>query len=267
MNLKNKLRILLFNILGHKNIDGLRYLKFSHKFGKFSKIKDKNEFIRKFSKFYEPEMATIPKILHNPQIIIDIGANYGPYSFFFSKLYPKARIFAFEPATSSYDILNKIIRRFDLDNVIPVKKGLGEKEEEKEIIAPLHYTILAYISDKKIKKNKEDNSEEVKVTTLDSFIKRNKIQKIDFIKCDVEGFELSVFRGAKKTLKKFKPMVFVEIEERHTQKYDTNPDKVIKFFKRFGYGCYSVRNSNIIKTNKIRRETPLYIFSAKDINL
>lgn len=267
MRLKDKLRILLFRILGPENADKIRYLKFSHKFNKFLKYKDPSTFVKRFSEFYEPEMALIPGILHNPQVIIDIGANYGPYSFFLSKIYPNSKIFAFEPATRSYNIFKRIIKRFNLTNVIPIKKGLGVKEEKKEIVMPLQYTILAYISDKKIPKKKEDQTEQIEIATLDNFVKRNKIKKIDFIKCDVEGFELNVFKGAKNVLKKHRPIVFVEIEERHTKKYQVKPQEVMEFFKKFGYSCYSAKNNNIQRTNNIKKETPLYIFSTKNIKI
>ncbi len=265
MKLKDKLRLLAFKILGQKNINLLRYLKFSYKFSRFAKIKDKSIFAKEFSKSYESEMQIIPKIISNPKTIIDIGANYGTYSFFLSKLYPQAKIFAFEPATGSYNILKKIIRRFNLNNVIPIKKGLGSKEETKEIITPMHYTIIAYIGNKNMQKNKEDDSEEIEITTLDNFVKKNKIQRIDFIKCDVEGFELSVFKGAKKTLRKFKPVVFVEIEERHTKKYKINPQDVLDFFKNIGYKSYSVKKDKIERADKVIPEIPLYIFSIKKI--
>ena len=122
MNLKNKLRIITLKVLGPENVDKIRYLKFSYKFNKFVKYKDKNVFIKKFSDFYEPEMSIIPKILPTPEVIVDVGANYGTYSFFLSRLYPKSQIFAFEPSTRTFNILRKIIKKFNLKNVIPIKK-------------------------------------------------------------------------------------------------------------------------------------------------
>ncbi|MEK6840551.1 MAG: FkbM family methyltransferase [Nanoarchaeota archaeon] len=267
MDLKNRLRLFIFNLLGQENVNKLRYMKFKYKFNKFLRYQDKNIFVKKFSKFYEPEMAVIPKIVHNPEVIIDIGANYGPYSFFLSKLYPEARIFAFEPAKSSYYILKRITKEFNLSNVTLLKKGLGAKEEKKDIITPLQYTILAYVSGKNIQKSSKDSVEEIEITTLDKFFVRNKISKIDFIKCDVEGFELEVFKGAKKTIRKFKPLILVEIEERHTKKYGINPDKVMKFFKGLGYNYYSLKNENVEKTDKITKEIPLYLFAHKKVKI
>lgn len=263
MKIPSQLRLVLFKILGAGNVDRLRYSKFSSKFGKFLKYKDKEMFIRKFSEFYEPEMALIPRILNDPKVIVDIGANYGPYSFFLSKIYSQAKIFAFEPATRSYNILKKIIKRFGLENVIPVKRGLGSTEETKEICMPMQYTILAYILDKNAQKGKKDITEEIKVVTLDNFVKRNNIPKIDFIKCDVEGFEFEVFKGAINTLKIHKPTVLVEIEERHTNKYGINPQEIIDFFKKINYDCYSVKNDGLIKTNAVAKEIPLYLFVPK----
>ncbi len=264
MSIKNRLRSFLFNVLNSENINFLRYLKFKQNFGKYVNY-NKETFSKKFPYSYEREMQVIPRILKNPETIIDIGANYGTYSFFLSKLYPQAKIFAFEPATSSYEILKKITRTFRLQNVFPIKEGLGEKEEKKEIVMPRHYTIIAYVAESGARKGKEDSSEEIKITTLDSFVQRNKIQGIDFIKCDVEGFELSVFRGARKTLRKHKPIIFVEIEERHTKKYGVNPQEVLKFLKKIGYNSYSVRGNLIEKADKIIPEIPLYIFSTRGL--
>ncbi len=264
MNPKNKLRILLLNTLGPKNVDRFRYLKFSYYFGKILKSKTKKEFIKKFSDFYEPEMELIPKIMpRNPEFIIDIGANYGPHSIFLSKLYPNSKILAFEPSSRTFNIFNKLVKNFDLKNIYPIKKGLGIKEETREIYMPMQYTILAYVLDKNAKGKDNGSTEKIDITTLDKFVKRNKISKIDFIQCDVEGFELNVFKGAKDTLKKHKPVVFVEIEERHTKKYNIKPNDVMKLFKKLGYNCYSVKNNIPMKTNKIDREIPLYLLVHK----
>mgnify|MGYP001561775123 CR=1 FL=1 len=265
MSIKNRLRTFLFNVFSSKNIDFLRYIKFRNNFGKYRKYESKELFAQKFSKSYEPEMQVIPRILKNPQVIIDIGANYGTYSFFLSKLYPEAKIFSFEPATSSYSILKRIINHFRLRNVFAIKKGLGEKEEIKEIIMPKHYTIIAYVADKNTKKNKEDSSEKIEITTLDSFIQRNKIKSIDFIKCDIEGFELNAFKGAQKTLRKFKPIIFVEIEQRHTEKYNLDSQHILNFLKKLGYRSYSVSGNIIERIDKIIPEIPLYIFSGKNL--
>ena len=54
------------------------------------------------------------------------------------------------------------------------------------------------------------------------------ISKIDFIKCDVEGFEFNVLLGAEKTLLKYKPLIFVEV-------FANNKDKVFEYLNNLGY--------------------------------
>ncbi|MGS0748883.1 FkbM family methyltransferase [Halpernia sp. GG3] len=56
---------------------------------------------------------------------------------------------------------------------------------------------------------------EVKVQTLDSWILDKNISKIDLIKIDVEGNEMKTLRGAKESISRFKPILLVEMEQRH----------------------------------------------------
>ena len=72
----------------------------------------------------------------------------------------------------------------------------------------------------------------MKCETLDSFVKNYNLNKIDFIKIDVEGHELNVLEGAVTTLKKFKPSMLIEIEQRHHNK---NIDHIFSFISSFGY--------------------------------
>jgi hypothetical protein len=67
---------------------------------------------------------------------------------------------------------------------------------------------------------KEENEEKtviqkVKVVKLDDFEPLKKLKKLDFIKIDVEGNEMKTLRGAKETILKFKPVLMVEMEQRH----------------------------------------------------
>ena len=80
-------------------------------------------------------------------------------------------------------------------------------------------------------KHKNSKKKIIKVFTGDSIIKRN---QIDFIKIDVEGFELNVLNGLKKTIDRNRSLLLVEIEKRH------NPDfiKVFNFFKKRNYKIY-----------------------------
>ena len=62
----------------------------------------------------------------------------------------------------------------------------------------------------------------------------------DFIKCDVEGAELLVFRGGEETIRLHRPIVFTEMLRKWAKPFDYHPNDVIEFFGRLGYGCHAI---------------------------
>ena len=68
------------------------------------------------------------------------------------------------------------------------------------------------------------------------------MEKVDFIKIDVEGHELSVLEGCKNLIERYRPVFLVEIEERHKS---NNIDKVNQYFKKFMYQGFYKLNGKI----------------------
>jgi len=85
----------------------------------------------------------------------------------------------------------------------------------------------------------------VKKKKLDEFKINN---KIGFIKIDVEGHEIEVINGAKKTILENMPVLLVEIEERHTQSSVKNS---IDYIEKFGYDCLFLKDRNLISIKNI----------------
>jgi FkbM family methyltransferase len=136
-------------------------------------------------------------------IVIDAGAYFGDTALWFSKYVGKnGKVFAFEPLEYNFKILkNNIIENSLNDVITPVKKGIGEDEQRLNISGfGSGATTTSYESSK---------GEFVDITTIDKFVKANKIGRVDFIKMDIEGAELSALKGAQETLKKFKPKLAI----------------------------------------------------------
>ena len=128
--------------------------------------------------------------------IFDIGAWKGDTAYFFSKKCSnKARIYAFEPDDYAFQILEKIKNKYKLNNVITKNILLSNAEKEIDFISMIENTPT-------IKKN---------AITIDKFVEKNNIEKIDYIKMDVEGAEKNILGGAIKTIKKFKPFLAIAI--------------------------------------------------------
>ena len=132
----------------------------------------------------------------NDAVVFDIGAFKGDTAYFFSKKCSnKARIYAFEPDNYAFQILEKIKEKYKLNNVITKNILLSNSEKEIDFISMIENTPT-------IKKN---------AITIDKFVEENNIEKIDYIKMDVEGAEKNILEGAIKTIKKFKPSLAIAI--------------------------------------------------------
>ena len=132
----------------------------------------------------------------NDAVVFDIGAFKGDTAYFFSKKCSnKARIYAFEPDENNYKVLLKIKDKYKLNNVIASDILFSNSETEINFLSmDLNRPAV-----------------KMKPTTIDKFTEENNIEKIDYIKMDVEGAENNILEGAIKTIKKFKPFLAIAI--------------------------------------------------------
>ena len=166
------------------------------------------------------------------KIVIDGGSNLGEFAIYCARLGAK-KVYAFEPVTGTYDILVKNIKLNKLESkIIPIKKALGDKNEKVNISF-----IQAGDGSANIDLNKlATNSEIIEVAKLDDTIK--KIEKIGFIKLDIEGYEENALRGASKIIKRDKPILAFSAYHKNTDKTrlpavvkSIRPDYKIKLLK------------------------------------
>jgi len=149
------------------------------------------------------------------KIVVDAGANVGIFSIYAAVLGAK-KVYAFEPVKETYDILVENIKRNGLENqILPINKGLGNKNEIKIISYRYCGDGGANIS---AKKNKELKNQSAVLIPLDDFVKENNIERIDFIKMDTEGYEENVLLGAKETIKRWKPILSFSAYHKPTDK-------------------------------------------------
>jgi FkbM family methyltransferase len=138
--------------------------------------------------------------LRPDDIVIDAGAWIGDFSAYASTC--GARSYAFEPLPKTFEILRKTSRLNK--NIIAVNMGLGVQKEELAMFADERKTGSASISTRR-----RSSQVSVRITALDDFVEENKLERVDFIKADIEGHERFMLRGAKNVLKNFAPRLSI----------------------------------------------------------
>lgn len=190
--------------------------------------------------FRQHHTSLIPifkKFIPTSGIIIDIGGHAGQFSKIFSALVPQGRVYTFEPGTYAHSILKKVHLLKRLTNVSIFKMGASDKNGKSVLSVPIKSSGSIGFGRSSI--NGEDFThalrEEIPLTTLDHFSKTHQLPRVDLIKIDVEGHEMSVLNGAQKLLKDYAPAVMIEINHEHLLKAGTQPLDIFNFFKSLGY--------------------------------
>ena len=163
-------------------------------------------------------------------VFFDVGANIGQTVVSFKRLYPDSKIYAFEPVQSTYFILKKAVKNFSNTTVENI--ALGAKTEQLEI----NLNENSQLNSLNCFGANEKKTEMVDVDTLDKFAAKNKIEVIDFLKTDTEGFDLKVLEGASELLKKKKiKFIYSEIGIYKSDLRHSNLFEISEFLKHYGY--------------------------------
>ncbi len=135
--------------------------------------------------------------------VVDAGANVGMFSVVASDAVgEKGKVFGFEPLQEISRILTENLEKNNCTNVCVENKILGEKSQ----LVNFFYNLDSnYNASSKTIQHTGDKVVQLEQITLDDYVTKNNIPKIDFIKADIEGAERDLLKGAENTIKHFKP--------------------------------------------------------------
>jgi len=189
----------------------------------FKMVLNVNEFSQNGFYFGFSENQSLQRLLRSRRngVFIDIGANVGFFSLIGSLYFDQ--VVAFEPTPHTYQSLQRNVNISGAMNVITYPYAFSDEEGKATLYEfPLNQggnSLERKSADYKKsqeykfieKRGYEERSYEVGVRRLDNIVEELKLNRVDFIKFDVEGHELNVLKGSINTLNKFHPVLFVEI--------------------------------------------------------
>jgi FkbM family methyltransferase len=170
-------------------------------------------------------------------VVYDIGAFHGLLTLLFARTC--RQVISYEPNSNNYARLSDNLRLNGVTNVVVRKVGIGSEESVATMVAspltPGGATIEAGAAGGLVSSNLPVVSEQVRITTLDDDIREMSLPAPDFIKIDVEGAELPVLAGARKTLLAHKPRLFLEIHGETMALKRKNVAAVVAYLNDLGY--------------------------------
>lgn len=160
------------------------------------------------------------QFIKKDSVIIDAGAHIGIFSVLAAHLAPQGHIYSFEPAAETFQVLKKNAEYYP--QIICVNSGLGDEISQKNIFVDSKRADFSAFQDSPFYAGKYEDrkSESANVLTIDAFIMERGITRIDFIKIDTEGYEAKILRGARESIKKWKPVVAMSAYHNPNDKED-----------------------------------------------
>lgn len=194
----------------------------------------------------------VQRFIQPTDVVVDIGANLGYFCRTFMRLTPQGRVVAIEPVPQFYGILKHFLggkRNVEIHNV-----ALGKDAGTITMVLPetdgFIRTGLPHIArnDEELKSNK---TQEVKIVHPESIL--SKLPKINYIKCDIEGYEWVVFQELTSLLKQHRPLVQIEIDPK-------NVEYMLPFFVSLDYVQFGIKDFELIRETGSQAEPGDFLF-------
>ena len=211
------------------------------------------------------EISLLHKYIKPNDTVLDIGANIGFYSEIFSEIVgPKGTVHCFEPDKTNFKHLTN--RVGDLKNVHIYNKAVSEKDETIKI----YTSKLLNVDHRTYKPDDYDEEIDIDAVNLDLFLKD--VPTINFIKIDIQGFEMSAMKGMLQILKNNDVKMLSEFWPYGLKKAGYDIVMYFNFLSQFGFKIYLIEDNklNLLSEERVKtfmdlpEETYMNIFATKN---
>ena len=210
--------------------------------------------ISHYGTYEELESKIMEEKIEMGNIVVDVGANIGLHTLNMARIVGNTgQVFAFEPDPSNFEILKKNVKINNYKNIILEQKAVGDKHGRTTLYQSDHpgkHRIFPQTEQAK-------SQVQVELTNLDNYFDSDMIDKINFIKIDVEGLEFSVLKGMKNILKNSKKIkILFEFMPENIMEVGFTPIELLNYLTSNDFKLYCMDD----KTKKL-----LYVSNNEEI--
>lgn len=226
--------------------------------------------LRKYSEKEEPDFAIVKYLVKRGQTVVDIGANVGFYTKLLSELVAEdGLVISIEPIPETFSILSSCVSRLGLKNVMLLKYAVSDKNGYAMMEVPKYDTGgFNYYQSRIIENNTECASSKnfpVEMKTLDTLLSSCE-RRIAFIKCDVEGKELAVVKGAVSVITKFRPALLIEVSS-DLDYINSTARELFYILQKYGYDAYLFDGRKLRRRQKSDKSINYFFLAFEHLHL
>jgi FkbM family methyltransferase len=181
---------------------------------------------------YEVELAHLDRFVSPGDVVVDAGANCGIYTVAAAMLVgASGQVIAFEPGDRAADVFQRNVTLNCLKNVRLCREALSDHVGQSGLYyhrGPVSYSLAA-------DSENDDRFIEVQTTTLDAALERAGVDRVDFLKLDIEGAEELALRGARSVLTRSHPVIVFELNPTAAARFDLSTDGAWRYLEDLGY--------------------------------
>jgi FkbM family methyltransferase len=192
------------------------------------------------------------KLIKEGDVVLDIGANLGYFSKLFARKNTKGTLYSIEPIPMFFNRLKIILSSYS--HVKLIHAALGASHGNLHMIMPVQQGVMRtglphVISEEEAKLNPDHLT--VPVQSAREFLAN--LPHLDYIKCDIEGYEWTVFSTIGVELERLRPLVQIEISERYLSEF-------CEFFQGLNYVQCGLYDGQLIEEHGTQRVTSDFLF-------
>ncbi len=217
-----------------------------------------------FNREYNSEKAAYLALIRQGDTVLELGANRGIFTVLFSRIVgPGGRVEALEPVPVTFEKLQGAVANSRLTNVTCHQLAAGAVNARQTIYLPGDVDGQASLLCHEAGAWADTESPrefECEIVRIDDWLSSRGIQKIDFVKLDVEGAERPALQGMPEMLRSMQPVVHLEYEPAWMEAFGYGPEELVQTLRSAGYRIF-------LTYDRAFREIPDFYHFATSCNV